>query len=227
MGRRTNLVILAGLTLSAAAWAVPTPPDAKKDLIPLESGWPLISLYVDVRNLTGPGGTGTLPESKLASRIDEVNKIWSQCAIKFVVHSALNVSAEKLKIPYSPRSQDDLGKIAEALNPHGYHDAVPLTFAGPWNFYDSRSGLYLNGLGWVFTNNQGLDRIGAMVSATKIFIPAGGAIIAHELAHALSLPHVANPKNLMGPGGTEDLTEDQCKQARNFSEIALREFVVN
>ncbi len=197
-----------------------------KPLTQLEPSWPELKLRIDVRNLVGPNEAGKLTVEQLDSRVEANNLVWAQCGIRFIARARINVTAGELGIPYEPKSEEDLSKIAVALNPHGFDGAVPLTVAGPWQFYDPHVGLWLHGLGWVFTLGQKIDRIGAMVSALRIFLPTGGAIIAHELAHALSLPHVAESDNLMGPGGTNTLTLAQCRQARNFSETALADFVV-
>ena len=66
-----------------------------------------------------------------------------------------------------------------------------------------------------------------MIDSQKVHQPVAGLLIAHELAHALSLPHVAEKDNLMGPGGTFKLTVDQCRQAREFASSALTEFTVS
>lgn len=213
-----------GLVLfgASAALAAPVP---VKPLRALERGWTELNLRVDIRNLTGSNDLGRIPEAELIRKMEDVNSIWAQCSVKFTPRYVSNVSAEKLKVPYQPQSQEDLGKIAVALNPDGY-PALPVTVAGPWTFLDPGSGLYLSGLGWVFLNAKGLDRIGAMISATKIFDPTGVPILAHEIAHALSLPHSSIRDNLMGGAGTNDLTSEQCVQARRFVELALHEFVI-
>jgi hypothetical protein len=184
---------------------------------------------VDARNLTGPEGAGALTEEDLRSRVEAANPVWAKCGLRFVPVSAQNVSARALGVAYEPKSQDDLSRHAGALNPNGFDgvDAIPFTIAGPWRFYDSGTGLYLTGLGWAFTSAPGkLDRLGAMVDAQRIHQPVAGLLIAHELAHALSLPHVAESDNLMGPGGTSRLTEAQCRQAREFASTTLKGFFI-
>lgn len=219
---KSLVVVVVVSSLSASAFAAPTPPKA---LLPLEPGLPELKLKVDFRNLMGPQNAGKLDEKDMEARLESANEVWNQCSVRFVARSVSNISSVPMGIPYTPKSQDDLGKIATALNPNGF-GAIPLTVAGPWNFFDSGSGLYLNGLGWVFVNEKGLDRIGAMISANKFFDRSAGPIIAHELAHALSLPHAAEAKNLMGAAGTNDLTVEQCRQARRFAELTLREFLL-
>lgn len=201
------------------AWAIPQPDNALP-VIPASDAW--ITLRLDVRNLTGPADAGRLAASVLRSRVEAANLVWSQCSIRFTPRSARNVSARDLGVSYEPKSQDDLSRLAGALNPHGFKSAIPLTIAGPWRFYDAGTGLYLTGLGWVFTNQRGaLDRIGAMIDSRRVHLPIAGLLIAHELAHALSLPHVAERDNLMGAGGTSKLTSDQCRQAREFVSTTL------
>ncbi|MCM2279104.1 MAG: hypothetical protein NDJ89_13595 [Oligoflexia bacterium] len=208
------------MVTGSSAMALPAPP---KPLASLDPGWRPITLRVDVRNLTGPEHAGRIEEARLARRLEEVNRVWSQCAVSFVPRSVTNVSAPNLGIPYEPRSQEDLSRIAAALNPSGF-PALPLTVAGPWGF-EEKDGFRLSGLGWVFTSPRGIERIGAMISSTKFHDVSAAPIIAHELAHALSLPHVAEPGNLMGPGGTNELTPGQCLQARRFSEVTLGELL--
>jgi hypothetical protein len=207
------LPILVAGALAGPAWA--SIPPHGIDLV----------LNLDVRNVTGPRGAGSLPLSDLKAGVEAANRVWEQCSIRFVAKHAANVAADELGVAYEPRSQDDLSRLASALNPHGFGDEIPLTIAGPWRFYDSQSGLYLTGLGWVFTKDSGgIDRIGAMIGSQKIHAPVAGLIIAHELAHALSLPHVSEKDNLMGPGGTFRLTPGQCQQAREFAGTSLRAF---
>jgi hypothetical protein len=217
----SKLAVLTAFSLlfGANAWAIPQPVNALADSAP----W--IVLRLDVRNVTGPGDSGRLPASDLISRVQAANEVWSQCSIRFTSRSARNVSARDLGVDYEPKSQSDLSRLASALNPHGFKDAIPFTIAGPWHFYDPGTGLYLTGLGWVFTNGSGtLDRIGAMIDSQRVHLPIAGLLIAHELAHALSLPHVAERDNLMGPGGTSKLTADQCRRAREFASTTLSGF---
>lgn len=193
----------------------------------LQSEWSTITLRVDVHNMVGPKDAGKLKKGVLRSRLAKANLVWSQCGIQFKPHVVNNVVAADLNVPYVPASQTDLSKIAAALNPNGFHDAIPLTFAGPWNFYDAGTGVYLIGLGWAFMKNPTtIDHIGAMVDATRIFLPQSGLIIAHELGHTLSLPDGGGHDTLMGAGGTQNLTLNQCTQARGFAESALTGFVV-
>lgn len=192
-------------------------------------GAPMINLRLEARNITGPLEAGRLAESELRASVDAANAVWSQCSMRFTTISARNVSAAALGVPYEPKNQDDLSRLAGALHPRGFEgaDAVPLTVAGPWRFYDAATRLYLTGLGWVFTNPQGkLDRIGAMIDSQRIRLPVAGPIIAHELAHALSLPHVAESDNLMGSGGTNRLDDNQCQKARLFASTVLKGFWV-
>ncbi|MGZ3697562.1 MAG: hypothetical protein ACXWP5_05615 [Bdellovibrionota bacterium] len=181
-------------------------------------------IQVDIHNLVGPHAAGAVSPGQMASRLELANQIWEQCEIQFVARTRRNVSTERLKIPFEPRSQEDLSKIAEAINPRGFHRAIPLTFAGRWGFFDSGSGLFLTGLGWAFWNDTKLERIGAVVDERRIFANDAGALIAHELAHALSLPHIPG-KNLMGSGAPV-LTPEQCEQARKFTETVIPDFMV-
>lgn len=206
------------------AWAIPTPVE-KLNLASLERSWPTLILKIDVKNLVGPQDAGKLTNEQLKSRVDAANEVWTQCAIQFVPRVVQNIEAQALNVPYRPQSSEDLSKIAATLNPNGFEKALPFTIAGPWNFYDKTSGLYLTGLGWVFMNGPKINRIGAMVSADKAFLPKGGPIIAHELAHALSLPHTVEAQNLMGSAGTNTLTHDQCVQARKFAQSSLATYL--
>lgn len=184
---------------------------------------------MDARNLTGPAGTGQLSESELRALVTASNSVWTPCSIRFTPVRTANVSSEALGVAYEPKSQADLSRLASALNPKGFEgtDALPFTVAGPWRFYDAGTGLYLTGLGWVFTSPQGkLDRIGAMIDAQRVRQPVAPLLVAHEMAHALSLPHVAEQDNLMGPGGTSKLSPAQCEQARAFARRALSALVV-
>jgi hypothetical protein len=221
---RVLILFLAAFS-SGSAWALPVP--AAQPMKSIEVTWPKLEIRVDVRNLVGPQEAGKLDEPAMRSRVIAANQVWSQCSIEFVARDIENVSTEALNIPYTPKSQDDLGKIANALNPNAdFKNAIPLTFAGPWGFYDPNSGLYLTGLGWAFWEQSKVTRIGAMVDNQKIFLASGGPIIAHELGHALSLPHTVEPNNLMGRNGTNDLTSDQCKQARGFALGMLKSFLL-
>lgn len=206
-------------TISQAA------PIPVRPLEALEPAWEKVSLRVDVRNLIATEAAAKIPEAKLSQRLEEVNLLWSQCSIRFVVRKAENVAAAKVGAPYPPKNEGDLSTIAGALNPHGFDGAIPVTVAGPWNYFDAGTGLFPHGLGWVFTNGNGkVDRIGAMVAAQKLDHETAALVIGHELGHALSLPHVSDPNNLMLGGPS--LMREQCVQARRFIEIALQEFQV-
>ncbi|MCM2323261.1 MAG: hypothetical protein NDJ90_08355 [Oligoflexia bacterium] len=213
--------MLGFLTAGSTAWALPAPPTA---LLPLDPSWTEITLRVDLRNLSealeNGQEIGKIAESQLRERLNEVNRIWSQCGLRFAPRVVANVRASSLGVPYQPQSQEDLSRLAAALNPSGF-TALPVTVAGPWTFREG--GYFLTGLGWAFTRGDRIDRIGAMISATKFFDVSAAPIIAHELAHALSLPHVPEGRNLMGPGGTNELTSEQCRQARRFADAALGE----
>ena len=211
------LFLVCFLSISSAE-AAPVPPERL----------PLITLRLDIRNLTGPGNEGGRTEAELSRPIEGVNEIWRQCGIRFAARETVNVSAERFNIPYRPASQEDLGRIAEALNPEGFAraDALPLTYAGPWRFFDGGTGVFPTGLGWVFVNADGtLNRIGAMVDATKPHGQYGAEIVGHELGHALSLPDNGISGNLMCGGSPAQLTADQCAQARSFARSALLRFV--
>ena len=189
---------------------------------PLENTWPVISLKLEIRNLTGENHHGQLEEADLKAAAYKINEIWSQCSIQFVLQSARNVSALQLNIPYLPQGQEDLGKIEAALNPNGY-TSIPLTIAGPWNFFDPSSRVYPFGFGWVFHDGKKLGRIGAMVSATKFKDKAAREIMAHELGHVLSLPENGNGEDIMGKGIAQ-VSMPQCLQTRSFAISALSQF---
>lgn len=202
------------LLWGAQALAIPAPP-SEQELV----------LRLDFKNLTGPDGEGLLTKEEMTSLLVRVNEIWSQCSVRFVTRLVENVNARSLGVPYQPKSQDDLSRIAAALNPGGFDHAIPLTVAGPWEFFDRNTGLFLHGLGWVFTraDGAGIERIGAMIDARKIRWRTHGEIIAHELGHTLSLSHHPDPANVMN--GDSKLTPEQCTQARGFSLARLPGFL--
>ena len=155
-------MILLALTLSLAQGAPVT--------------WDEVTLRLDVRNLTGPSDAGKLTWEQMTAKLEEVNRIWSTCQIRFVSRSASNVAAASLQIPYEPQSQGDLHKIARALNPNGFNGAIPLTIAGPWNFFDHETGVWLHGLGWAFYRpaDKQVVYIGAMIGAQRLNEKRGG-----------------------------------------------------
>lgn len=213
IGRGLAAVLLVLITISARSYAATEPP--------------AIRIRLDFRNVLGPAGQGALSAKKGAKLLTEVNDVWSQCGIQFRLRRFGNESAKALALPYPPQSMDDLSVIAQKLNPRGFREpnlALPLTIAGPWSFV--YNGVWLNGLGWVFTNAQnGVDKIGAMMSAKKLDAPEGGLILAHELGHALSLAE-GGDGTLMGPG-TPFLSVGQCQQTRSFALRYLGQFIID
>jgi len=195
-----------------------------KPLESIEAAWTDVSIRLDVRNLAESDEAGTLPVELMKARVDENNRYWSLCAIKFVPRTVANVSAQKLNIPYPPQSQGELSTLASVLNPNGKFDgAIPFTFAGPWNFYDKQSKLFLHGLGWFFMTGDKIDHIGAMIASQRIHRPEAPLLMAHELGHALTLGHTSEPDNIMGVG--ERFSRVQCMQARAFALTALAGFL--
>jgi hypothetical protein len=226
--RFSRPVRAAAAVLSAlscwSAWGAPVPVPKGPPALPRPADLSLIGLRVDVRNLVGPQGAGTTNLTDLASKVESVNEVWAQCGIEFQIRSSGNVSAEALKVPFHPRNQDDLSKIAVALNPKP-SEAIPFTVAGPWGFYDNRSGLFLMGIGWARYDATGLQHLGAMVGAEQLGNPNWKLIFAHELGHALSLPDARDDGTLMGTGNNR-LTSAQCAQVRAFANTQLRGFQV-
>jgi hypothetical protein len=188
----------------------------------------LIVLRVDVRNVTGPANAGELKTwEQVTSALDEVNQIWSACGIRFVSRSAENVSAEALKVPYEPKGQEDLARLESALNPAGHKDSIPVTIAGPWNFYDTLSGFWLHGLGWSFylPAEKRILRMGAMIGSQRLAEKHGGRLLGHEIGHALSLSHTTQDTLMkVGLEMGATLSETECQQARQFSETYLAGF---
>jgi hypothetical protein len=181
-----------------------------------------ILIRLDLRNLVAQNNEGQLSDRDFLPIIDGANRHWSQCGIRFVPRSIGNVNVLPLDIPFEPKNQGDLSKIATALNPNGFKGAIPFTIAGRWQVMDN--GYVLLGLGWVFLNSPTeVNRIGAMVDANKLKEKWIGQLAAHELGHALSLSHSGLEDNVMGGGAK--LTPEQCAQARGFSQTSLAGFL--
>lgn len=209
-----RIAILA-LLGAPAALAAPIPA--------LDSSWPSLRLRADIANLTGPGGAGKADEAVLVARIDSVNEIWSQCAVKLVVRAIRNVDAAEAGVSYEPGSQEDLVAISAALNPQGFTSALPVTVAGQWNFFDPSSQVLLHGLGWVAVSGGKVDTIAAMIGRQHLDRPDAGALVAHEVGHALLLPHSPAPDNVMAGGNR--LNRDQCEHSRSFLKSRLAGFL--
>lgn len=202
------------------AWAIPTPPQTNPDKM-RES---LLEVRLDVTSLVGPAVKEPLVKAEVVSRLAGINKIWSQCGVKFSPRLIQRIEAQALGVTDTPQSQDDLSVIAGKLNPNGFESAIPLTIAGHWKFYDQGSGLNLHGLGWVFVRGDGtLDRIGAMVGVEQARLPHADRLMSHELGHALSLGHSPHEDNVMAGG--DRLTLGQCEQVRGFLNGPLNRFL--
>lgn len=216
------VVVAVVLSWTKAGFALPTPPE---ELAQPQPEWSEIVLRVDVRNLTGPEGVGTVTDQVMLDRVADASRMWSQCAIRFEARSQANVSAVKLNIPYEPKSVNDLSTIDGALYPSGTgnNGAIPLTIAGPWRFVDTGSGLMLFGLGWSFSKDSRPTSIGAMIGANRLNEPWVAELVGHEIGHALSLSHSPESDNLMAGG--KRLKPDQCKQARGYAQTVLAEFI--
>lgn len=233
-GRRIRIVFaFVAAIYSLNSWAVSSPAKEVVQLAPaqlveksvqFDKNLREIRLRLDVRNVVGPNGEGKISELTLGTAVRAASMIWSQCSISFVPRAFENVSTERLGIAFFPKGQEDLGRLAAALNPKGFRGAIPFTVAGKWKFYDSQTGVYPYGLGWVFLDGSRVSRIGAMISSDRLLTEAGPLIIAHELGHALSLPEGGSANNLMGVGNSR-INPDQCITARSFAEDSLREFI--
>jgi hypothetical protein len=217
-----TLIIIGTLTsLAGVSSSIASVPPSKPVFNPIEPSWQDLTLRVDITNLMGDENKGKLPHPTMVAKLKTANRIWAQCGIQFTSRQVSNVSAEALKVPFVPKSQDDLGNIYLALHPKGVSDAIPLMIAGSWQV--NAGGMSLMGLGWAFASNGKLDRLGAMVDANQLNQIWVDRLISHELGHALSLSHHPDAKNVMAGG--EEITRDQCLATRGFTEAYLASFI--
>jgi hypothetical protein len=172
-----------------------------------------------------PGSRVLLNRRRIRELVTGLNEIWGSCGIRFrASQSVVRVSAGTL--PFYPRTQDDLSKIASRFHPSQYRRGrVPLTLAGDWSRLEPSGGMKLHGLGWAFYSPREdeapwrIERIGAFVAREQISSEGFFKLAAHELGHALSLGHSADPSNVMAGG--DQLTAEQCAQVRTFIERAV------
>jgi hypothetical protein len=185
---------------------------------PLITQEPLLSLRIDIRNLVSSDGSEHIDEKKVASLIERVNVVYKQCQVSFVSRHILNVAADSLAVKIPPQSEAEVAAIGDKFNPQGFapaNEAIPVTFAGRFEFYAANYGVNVNALTWSFTSSGKVVRVHSMVARQRLDQSLAVETLAHEFGHLFLLNHSAVPGNIMGAG--LNVSPEQCQQVRSYA----------
>ena len=209
------LVVASFLALACGGdegTTAPLPPDTPSATTTLE-------LPVRIHLLSSRLGTidASLTDQEVESLLQRVNEVWSEANIVWELESIIREQAE---------AEDQLEPALQGAVPLT-HDLIAAVvprghlFAGKWDVFIMRDLAVAGAAPGLYFSS-----IPAVVSSEVD--PAGlgdpGRILAHELGHSLTLPHVpCTPAgNLMSPGcnseGRTRLTPLQIQQARTQAE---------
>jgi hypothetical protein len=153
-------------------------------------------------------GRATLSPDNAVSDLRRVNSLWSQCGIGFQIDRYDVINPTTQNIAFAIANNEELTEIRSSF---ATDQSLLIVSTGRWNRKGSLGQTAAN----AWTAMPGSAPYGAIVEQPVITAPN---IIAHELGHYLSLPHVSDATDLMNPviyTTSALLTANQCDQARD------------
>ncbi|MBU6374709.1 MAG: matrixin family metalloprotease [Bdellovibrionales bacterium] len=139
--------------------------------------------------------------------MESLNKVWSQCNIRFKLEDYLVTTDDREVLTKSPQSMSDLPLIRAAFDP-GNRFLVVVT--GDWG----KNGDIARQGADAWTTMPGNPPYGVVLDRT---VSHNSNIVAHELGHYLGLFHHQDAMNLLSPVvsvSSRKLSADQCFRAR-------------
>lgn len=152
-------------------------------------------------------GTPTISRAKADLVLEEMNALWSQCNLSFVIEEYAQVNPAAYNLAYQTANKADLTTIRQTFQDD--HTLLVVT-TGTWNRAGTLGYDYAN----AWTTMPGSSISGAVLEKP---VAANSNLIAHELGHYLSLDHVGDQYAMMNPtiySYSENIYQSQCNEAR-------------
>lgn len=176
---------------------------------------PELNLALKIVHFQEGSGSPVLDPQEAQHLIQEVNAFFTSCRVSFLLERLEPVIAAKLGLPEHPSTLEELDPIRARLQDPR---RLLVIQTGAWR------GTLAAANAWTVLPGEG--PLGTVMESRYA---RHARLVAHELAHALDLDHVADRKNLLHPVLHPDssaLTPEQCAHLRtaavHFHSLALR-----